>query len=109
MWIPVVTIVYCLPQPLQLPVQNMVLSFWILVLSMANSVKPTPSTSTTPDENTVPVIANDDGATVTAVVSLSDDAQPVVIGVDVDEVYGQTHVSAAQGVRIRSNSGPTSR
>jgi hypothetical protein len=56
-WIPVVTIVYCLPQPLQLPVQNMVLSFWILVLSMANSAKPT--AATTPSDATTPSITDD--------------------------------------------------
>jgi hypothetical protein len=32
-WIPAVTIIYCLPAPLQIPLFNLVLCFWVLVLS----------------------------------------------------------------------------
>lgn len=31
-WLPSVIIIYCLPLPLQLPVQNLILCFWVLVL-----------------------------------------------------------------------------
>ena len=32
-WIPAVAIIYCLPAPLQIPLFNLVLCFWVLVLS----------------------------------------------------------------------------
>jgi hypothetical protein len=32
-WLPAVTIIYCLPGPLQIPLFNLVLCFWVLVLS----------------------------------------------------------------------------
>jgi hypothetical protein len=32
-WIPAVAIIYCLPPPLQIPLFNLVLCFWVLVLS----------------------------------------------------------------------------
>ena len=32
-WMPAVTIIYCLPAPLQIPLFNLVLCFWVLVLS----------------------------------------------------------------------------
>ena len=31
-WIPAVVVIYCLPLPLQLPMQNLVLCFWSLLL-----------------------------------------------------------------------------
>ena len=33
-WIPAVALIYCLPVPLQLPIQNLVLCFWVLVLTL---------------------------------------------------------------------------
>jgi hypothetical protein len=39
-WIPAVTIIYCLPAPLQIPLFNLVLCFWVLVLSFI-SKRPT--------------------------------------------------------------------
>lgn len=36
-WIPAVTIIYCLPAPLQIPLFNLVLCFWVLVLSFISS------------------------------------------------------------------------
>ena len=33
-WIPAVVLIYCLPLPLQLPVQNLILCFWVLVLGV---------------------------------------------------------------------------
>ena len=32
-WVPAVAIIYCLPAPLQIPLFNLVLCFWVLVLS----------------------------------------------------------------------------
>jgi hypothetical protein len=32
-WIPAVVMIYCLPLPLQLPFQNIVLCFWVLILT----------------------------------------------------------------------------
>ena len=31
-WIPAVAMIYCLPLALQLPVQNLILCFWVLIL-----------------------------------------------------------------------------
>jgi hypothetical protein len=42
-WIPAVAIIYCLPPPLQIPLFNLVLCFWVLVLSFI-------SKSTGPDQ-----------------------------------------------------------
>jgi hypothetical protein len=39
-WIPAVAIIYCLPAPLQIPLFNLVLCFWVLVLSFI-SKRPT--------------------------------------------------------------------
>ena len=33
-WVPAVAIVYCLPLPLQLPIENIVLCFWVLILTL---------------------------------------------------------------------------
>jgi hypothetical protein len=33
-WIPAVAFVYCLPLPLQLPIENIVLCFWVLILTL---------------------------------------------------------------------------
>jgi|SRR3989339_39314 len=33
-WIPAVTLIYCLPVPLQLPVENLILCLWVLLLSV---------------------------------------------------------------------------
>ncbi|HEY5283482.1 MAG TPA: hypothetical protein VIM14_11900 [Polyangia bacterium] len=41
-WIPAVAIIYCLPAPLQIPLFNLVLCFWVLVLSFI-SKRPTDS------------------------------------------------------------------
>ena len=32
-WMPSVSIIYCLPLPLQIPLSNLVLCFWVLLLS----------------------------------------------------------------------------
>ena len=39
-WIPAVAIIYCLPPPLQIPPFNLVLCFWVLVLSFIISKRP---------------------------------------------------------------------
>lgn len=39
-WIPAVMLIYVLPLPLQLPIQNLVLVFWILVLTVFTSQPP---------------------------------------------------------------------
>lgn len=43
-WIPAVTIIYCLPAPLQIPLFNLVLCFWVLVLTFIS--KPADGTTT---------------------------------------------------------------
>ena len=62
-WIPAVSIIYCLPQPLQIPLFNIVLCFWVLLLGFVTrgksgaeqaapvqpqSVPATPATPATP-------------------------------------------------------------
>jgi hypothetical protein len=39
-WIPSVTIIYCLPLPLQIPLANLVLCFWVLLLSFISRHPP---------------------------------------------------------------------
>ena len=39
-WIPAVAIIYCLPAPLQIPLFNLVLCFWVLVLSFISKREP---------------------------------------------------------------------
>jgi hypothetical protein len=39
-WIPAVAIIYCLPAPLQIPLFNLVLCFWVLVLSFISQKAP---------------------------------------------------------------------
>jgi len=39
-WIPAVAIIYCLPAPLQIPLFNLVLCFWVLVLSFISQKSP---------------------------------------------------------------------
>ncbi len=38
-WIPAVAIIYALPLPLQLPIQNLVLCFWVLILVVFTKVE----------------------------------------------------------------------
>jgi hypothetical protein len=38
-WIPAVVLIYCFPVALQLPVQNLILCFWILVLTVLTAPK----------------------------------------------------------------------
>jgi hypothetical protein len=33
-WIPAVAFIYCLPLPLQLPIENIVLCFWVMILTL---------------------------------------------------------------------------
>jgi hypothetical protein len=40
LWIPAATLIYLFPTPLQLPIQNLVLAFWVLVLLLL--ARPTP-------------------------------------------------------------------
>ncbi len=42
-WIPAVAMIYSLPTALQLPVQNLILCFWVLILMFFTGVKPTES------------------------------------------------------------------
>jgi hypothetical protein len=39
LWTPAVTLVYCLPVPLQLPVQNLILCLWVLLLTVLTGRK----------------------------------------------------------------------
>jgi hypothetical protein len=45
-WIPAVAIIYCLPSPLQIPLFNLVLCFWVLVLSFISKKPADDATST---------------------------------------------------------------
>ncbi len=36
-WVPAVVLIYCLPLALQLPVQNLILCFWVLILTFVTS------------------------------------------------------------------------
>ena len=51
-WIPAVTIIYCLPAPLQIPLFNLVLCFWVLVLSFI-SKRPAEGPADKPADNAV--------------------------------------------------------
>ncbi len=44
-WIPAVAIIYCLPAPLQIPLFNLVLCFWVLVLSFISKAPASAPTS----------------------------------------------------------------
>jgi hypothetical protein len=44
-WIPAVAIIYCLPSPLQIPLFNLVLCFWVLVLSFISGKRATDTTT----------------------------------------------------------------
>ncbi len=50
-WVPAVTVIYCLPLPLQLPMQNLVLCFWTLLLLLL--VRP-PEADAEPAQRPVP-------------------------------------------------------
>lgn len=39
-WIPAVAVIYALPSPLQLPIQNLVLCFWVLILVVFTKMDP---------------------------------------------------------------------
>ena len=38
-WVPAVAMIYCLPSALQLPVQNLILCFWVLILAVFTQSK----------------------------------------------------------------------
>lgn len=42
-WVPAVTCIYLLPQPLQLPLQNIVVCFWVLLLMFLTTDQRTPN------------------------------------------------------------------
>lgn len=42
LWTPAVALIYCLPVPLQLPVQNLILCLWVLLLTVLTRSKDSP-------------------------------------------------------------------
>jgi hypothetical protein len=54
-WMPGVSIIYCLPLPLQIPLSNLVLCFWVLLLSFVS--KSSEGADRRPQNDEAPVIA----------------------------------------------------
>jgi hypothetical protein len=54
-WMPGMSIIYCLPLPLQIPLSNLVLCFWVLLLSFVT--KRSGTTASAPQTDEAPVIA----------------------------------------------------
>jgi hypothetical protein len=54
-WMPGVSIIYCLPLPLQIPLSNLVLCFWVLLLSFVS--KSSEGADRRPQTDEAPVIA----------------------------------------------------
>ncbi|MCH2183302.1 MAG: Mpv17/PMP22 family protein [Mariniblastus sp.] len=51
-WIPAVALIYALPLALQLPIQNLVLCFWVLILVVFTAPEPSPNRAgTAPADN----------------------------------------------------------